>query len=458
MKTNLTILLAFLCVFAPPAFAQQAVRFADAETVATERRAELERHVPAVFRAQVLADVLSRATTQTWVETEWENSSQTRYSYEGGQRSEVLGLTWQENDWVNSYRTTNSYDGGLLVMSVTDTWIEGAWEPDYRSLFTYDGDEMTESIFQDWIEGEWVNSDRTRATNNTGAPFEWESDEWVDSEWVLVDRETMVESGDDVLYTTEEWTGSEWVNSERTVYPEITVEELFEIFMELAEEIDTFISYGFSFRLPDFVTQTWTGTEWENEYRQTTELDGQDRPVLVTNEDWEDESWVGSSRQLRTYENGELDSTELQSFEEGEWFTYLTESYTYYGNGLLETVLHQFDFGMGATNSSLITLEWTSTSTASEKDGLPVRFTLEPVFPNPFNPTATVTYHVESAAHVTVNVYDVLGRHVTTLASGLHAAGRHQVTFDAADRPSGLYIVRMEAPSHRQSQTVSLIR
>jgi hypothetical protein len=125
---------------------------------------------------------------------------------------------------------------------------------------------------------------------------------------------------------------------------------------------------------------------------------------------------------------------------------------------LLATVLHQIDIGFGLQNSSLFTLEWTSTSVDSEEEGVPVGFSLESIYPNPFNPTANVTYHLDAPAHVTVSVYDMLGRHVATLANGIHAAGRHQVTFDATDRPSGLYIVRMEGPTHRHSQTVSLIR
>lgn len=457
MKNTLTTILSLLILVAPAAFAQQAGKTGERRALAEEYKDRALEHVPAFLRAQARVDMLSRVTTQSWVDTDWENNSQTRYTYDGGVQTEVLRLHWEDGDWVNSARTTNTYSGGLLTVQLEEHWINGAWEPIYRILNEYDGDDLSETISQGWEAGDWVNTDRSRITVESGG-FSWEGDVWENDDWVLDERATVEEEGDDVVAILEDWTGTEWVNDDRTVYVGITIPELFEFFTDLAEDLETFIGYAFTFRIPDYIVQDWIESEWVNEIRQTTDYDDQDRPITITMDEWIDEEWVGVDRQVRSYENGELVSTDLQAFDEDEWMTYLTESYTYYDNGLLETILQQFDFGAGVINNTLITLEWTSTSTASEKDDLPTSFTLEPVYPNPFNPAATVTYHLESSADVTVSVYDVLGRHVATLASGVHAAGRHEVTFDATDQPSGLYIVRLEAPSHRQSQTVSLIR
>jgi len=286
----------------------------------------------------------------------------------------------------------------------------------------------------------------------------WEDDVWDGSSWVPSERASMEESEGDVVLITQEWVESEWVNSDRTVYMDLTMVELFDLFTQLADELDHFVGYGFTFRIPDYLQQEWDGSDWVDVSRQETDLDAQDRPVLITTEDWEDGAWVGSGRQARTYDDDRLSQTELQAMDEDEWMTYLIESYTYGDNGRVATVLQQFDFGAGLMNSSLITLEWTSSTVASEEESLPDGFVLEPVYPNPFNPTANVTYQLDVPAHVTVSVYDALGRRVATLADGVHAAGRHQVSFDATDRPSGLYIVRLEGPSQLQSRAVSLIR
>jgi hypothetical protein len=454
MKMLATIFVVLLLVPAPAVVAQQVVRSTDAESARAEYRAELERHIPSLLRVRLKVDLLEQVTTQTWLGTEWENSTQTRYSYDGGNQTEILTLTWQEDDWVNLSRSTSTYNGDLLITQQSELWTGDAWEPSSRTIISYESGELTESISQSWVEGEWVNTFRTRATNNTGATFEQENDEWDGSEWVLVDRNTTVESDGDVVFTMEDWSGSDWVNSDRITYTDVTIEELFEMFAQFAED---FVGFGFSFRLPDYISQNWSGTDWLDDGRQTTEVDAQDRPIVITTEVLVEGEWV-SSRQVRIYEDDRLASTELQSLVESDWVTSLIESYTYGDNGRVATVLNQLDFGTGLMNSSLITLEWTSTTVASEEESLPDGFVLEPVYPNPFNPTANVTYHLDAPAHVTVSVYDALGRHVATLADGVHAAGRHQVSFDATGRPSGLYIVRMEGPSQLQSRAVSLIR
>lgn len=73
---------------------------------------------------------------------------------------------------------------------------------------------------------------------------------------------------------------------------------------------------------------------------------------------------------------------------------------------------------------------------------VPARFSLAPVYPNPFNPQATVPFELPAAANVTLTVYDVLGRRVAVLADRLYQAGRHEVVLDGSRLASGTYLVR----------------
>ncbi len=77
--------------------------------------------------------------------------------------------------------------------------------------------------------------------------------------------------------------------------------------------------------------------------------------------------------------------------------------------------------------------------------GVPRVFMLEQNYPNPFNPSTTIAYQVSQAGPLAVRVYDLQGRLVATLANGDHAAGTHQVTWDAANMASGTYFYRIEA-------------
>lgn len=65
-------------------------------------------------------------------------------------------------------------------------------------------------------------------------------------------------------------------------------------------------------------------------------------------------------------------------------------------------------------------------------------------YPNPFNPTTTLQFSLPSAMDITLRVYDILGRHVSTLVNNRMDAGTHQVAFDGSDLSSGHYLYLLE--------------
>jgi hypothetical protein len=66
-------------------------------------------------------------------------------------------------------------------------------------------------------------------------------------------------------------------------------------------------------------------------------------------------------------------------------------------------------------------------------------YTLSRNYPNPFNPSTTIKFTLPAASIVSLNVYDVLGKHVATLADGRYDAGSFTATFDGAQLNSGVY-------------------
>ena len=94
---------------------------------------------------------------------------------------------------------------------------------------------------------------------------------------------------------------------------------------------------------------------------------------------------------------------------------------------------------------------------------MPERFGLETAYPNPFNPVAVVPFALPEAAQVRISVYDVRGRRVAVLASGVYAAGRHRVLFDGSGWSSGVYLVRSEMVTnggevHQFTQLLTLVK
>ncbi|GAB5521225.1 MAG: hypothetical protein RhofKO_34760 [Rhodothermales bacterium] len=94
-----------------------------------------------------------------------------------------------------------------------------------------------------------------------------------------------------------------------------------------------------------------------------------------------------------------------------------------------------------------------------EEDSLPTELTLESNYPNPFNPSTTLSFTLGQSAPVTVEVFDALGRRVATLANDVPMhAGRHQFAFDATGMASGLYHYRVQAAGTAQSGVMTLMK
>jgi hypothetical protein len=88
----------------------------------------------------------------------------------------------------------------------------------------------------------------------------------------------------------------------------------------------------------------------------------------------------------------------------------------------------------------------------------PETFTLHPAYPNPFNPSTTLSYTLARPMQVELSVYNLLGQQVRTLAFGLQDAGEHSVPFTAGELASGVYVVELTASGHTQTQKVLLLK
>jgi hypothetical protein len=88
----------------------------------------------------------------------------------------------------------------------------------------------------------------------------------------------------------------------------------------------------------------------------------------------------------------------------------------------------------------------------------PRTFTLAQNFPNPFNPTTSITFTLPSREIVSLSVFDMLGQEVKTLLHGELDPGGHTVTFDATGVASGVYFYRLHAGSFVQTKRMVLLR
>jgi hypothetical protein len=72
-------------------------------------------------------------------------------------------------------------------------------------------------------------------------------------------------------------------------------------------------------------------------------------------------------------------------------------------------------------------------------DPIPSKYLIEQNYPNPFNPSTTIQYSLPYESFVTLSIYNVLGKSVKELVSGIENSGLHLLNFNAAGFSSGIY-------------------
>ncbi len=85
------------------------------------------------------------------------------------------------------------------------------------------------------------------------------------------------------------------------------------------------------------------------------------------------------------------------------------------------------------------------TSARQHRQGLPNNLELYQAYPNPFNPTTTISYDLPAVSFVTLKIFDVVGREVRTLVQEVEKPGMYQVKFDGTELASGVYFYRLAA-------------
>jgi hypothetical protein len=91
-------------------------------------------------------------------------------------------------------------------------------------------------------------------------------------------------------------------------------------------------------------------------------------------------------------------------------------------------------------------------------DTLPGEYRLGLNYPNPFNPSTMIPFELAQTGQVRIDIYDVTGRRMETIVNEMMAAGKHTITFNAKDYPSGVYVIRMNAGGVVRSGKLTLVK
>jgi len=158
--------------------------------------------------------------------------------------------------------------------------------------------------------------------------------------------------------------------------------------------------------------------------------------------------------------NTNVDTSNGFKVEYGTLATILSDD----GVGLFEsaTLYHRVVATDGKLNTVSNTAQFTltrGTLVANETtDEIPDTYTLSPNYPNPFRSSTTFRFALPQSNHVRIDIYNVLGRRVATLADGRYPAGWHAIRWNTSGLVSGLYFVQMTGDGFRVTQTATVLR
>ncbi len=100
----------------------------------------------------------------------------------------------------------------------------------------------------------------------------------------------------------------------------------------------------------------------------------------------------------------------------------------------------------------------TITGVGEKSKSIPKLYDLSQNYPNPFNPATTINYSIPQTNFVTLKIYDILGREISTLVNQEKLPGNYEVKFDGSKLASGVYFYRLQAGSFSDTKKLLLLK
>lgn len=132
------------------------------------------------------------------------------------------------------------------------------------------------------------------------------------------------------------------------------------------------------------------------------------------------------------------------------------------------------------------TIQWTATDDAGNSDGIGSRyftiyngatplavedaslslsegFTVLPAYPNPFNPSTTITYRLDNDSDISIQIYDITGQLISTLQDNYQTQGWHSVVWNGTNQydkqvPAGIYISKIKSGDEAKTTKLMLLK
>jgi hypothetical protein len=341
---------------------------------------------------------------QNWQNNNWVNYSKDIYDLDGlGNQLSDTHQEWQSSTWINIRRFLSTYDGNSNLLSrSTELWNDN-WENGYRETYTYDGNNnMLTSLNEKWDINlnNWVGEFRKSISYDVSNNILQQTNEVYEyTDWTYTDRNTYVYDANENLLSNlyEAWLNGQWSKWGFYTY--------------------TYDSHN---NLLTSLYQLWNSGQWGNINKQAYEYDSFDNLTTGYYYSWLNSSWTQSDGSLIFHDSSK-------------------KSFGFFGYKI--TVSYK-----------------TSITSVTNEKVTPISYSLAQNYPNPFNPTTTINYQIPQSGFVSITLYDILGKEITTLVNEVQSAGSYLVNFDGKNLQSGIYFYSIQAGDFVETKKMLLLK
>ena len=375
---------------------------------------------------------------------------------------------WNSSSWQNDSSHVYDYNPDNLLSEIRiRDWVGAQWVDQSRFLYNYDQMQRKVSqIFQVYLSNSWVDtSKKTYEYNPQGllsseTTYRWNNASWENWQLVTSTYYNNNEPDQDIYQT---WENNSWVNSDRTVYEYFSNSIIIRFDLWLCESwinlLRIVANYDSNGLLYEIKIQVWF-FGWENLGRSLYEFDNNlnIKSVLSQNWDFDISDWVDYSRITSTYTPENLHKTSLEErwSANSYWINYFLRTYNYDGLNPIETIGQSWN-GNGWSNSEREVYDYIVSAEDYSTLNL-YDYKLIGNYPNPFNPTTTIQFHIPELSKVTLIIYNSIGEEVVELVNDELSSGTYDIIWNAEGYNSGVYFYQLITNGFAETKKMILLK
>ncbi|MCK9281147.1 MAG: T9SS type A sorting domain-containing protein [Melioribacteraceae bacterium] len=148
----------------------------------------------------------------------------------------------------------------------------------------------------------------------------------------------------------------------------------------------------------------------------------------------------------------------LTKFDGSNWITFNTSNSGLPNNSINSITIDASGNKWISTGTGLAVFKEGGIVSVEEiEPSFTIDYSLNQNYPNPFNPTTKINFSIPISEFVTIKIYDILGREVTTLINEFRNAGNHQIDFNGNGLTSGVYFYKISSGNYSETKKMILL-